>query len=139
MAKKKKKKYVKQDLVTLLQSLQSVENLKGVKLAVAIQKNYKIIGEALSDIEAKAIPTEEFMALATEMQKYDMETEIEKVKEKEELPENAKLIEERKKQLDEVNELLQGEIELDLAELAEKDLPTEITGKELASIALIIK
>ena len=93
MAKKKKKKYVKQDLVTLLQSLQSVENLKGVKLAVA----------------------------------------------KEELPENAKLIEERKKQLDEVNELLQGEIELDLAELAEKDLPTEITGKELASIALIIK
>jgi len=135
----KKKTYVKQDLVNLLQSLQSIENLKGVKLAVAVQKNYQIIGEALADIEKKAIPTEEFMLLATEMQKYDMETQVEEVKEKEALPENVKLIAERKTQLDEVQALLQQEIELDLALLSEKDLPSEITGKELSSIALIIK
>ena len=135
----KKKTYVKQDLVNLLQSLQSIENLKGVKLAVAVRKNYQIIGEALADIEKKAIPTEEFMLLATEMQKYDMETQVEEVKEKEALPENVKLIAERKTQLDEVQALLQQEIELDLALLSEKDLPSEITGKELSSIALIIK
>jgi hypothetical protein len=135
----KKKTYVKQDLVNLLQSLQSIENLKGVKLAVAVQKNYQIIGDALKDIETKAIPTEEFMLLATEMQKYDMETQVEEVKEKEALPENVKLIAERKTQLDEVQALLQQEIELDLALLSEKDLPSEITGKELSSIALIIK
>ena len=135
----KKKTYVKQDLVNLLQSLQSIENLKGVKLAVAVQKNYQIIGDALKDIETKAIPTEEFMLLATEMQKYDMEKQAEEVKEKEALPENIKLIAERKSQLDEVQELLKGEIELELALLSEKDLPSDISGKEVASIALILK
>jgi len=44
-----------------------------------------------------------------------------------------------KKQLNKVGELLQEETELELALVAEKDLPSEITGKQLASIALIIK
>ena len=135
----KKQNYVKQELVNLLQSLQAVENLKGVKLAIAIQKNYKIIGSALQDIEEKAIPSEDFMKLADHMRTFDMEKDIEKVKEEEAKPENAKLIEERKKQLDEVNVLLKEDIELALAKVAEKDLPSEITGKQLASIELIIK
>tara|TARA_Y100000592_G_C5300978_1_gene235476 strand:+ start:175 stop:588 length:414 start_codon:yes stop_codon:yes gene_type:complete len=135
----KKQNYVKQELVNLLQSLQAVENLKGVKLAIAIQRNYKIIGNALQDIEEKAIPSEDFMKLADHMRTFDMEKDIEKVKEEEAKPENAKLIEERKKQLDEVNVLLKEDIELALAKIAEKDLPSEITGKQLASIELIIK
>ena len=135
----KKQNYVKQELVNLLQSLQAVENLKGVKLAIAIQRNYKIIGNALQDIEEKAIPSEDFMKLADHMRTFDMEKDIEKVKEEEAKPENAKLIEERKKQLDEVNVLLKEDIELALAKIAEKDLPSEITGKQLASIKLIIK
>ena len=135
----KKQNYVKQELVNLLQSLQAVENLKGVKLAIAIQRNYKIIGSALQDIEEKAIPSEDFMKLADHMRTFDMEKDIEKVKEEEAKPENAKLIEERKKQLDEVNVLLKEDIELALAKVAEKDLPSEITGKQLASTELIIK
>jgi len=135
----KTQKYVKQDLVNLLQSLQAVEELKGVKLAVAVQKNYAIIGDSLKDIEEKAVPTDDFLKLADEMQKFDMEKEIEEVKKKEALPENVKIIEARKKQLNKVGELLQEETELELALVAEKDLPSEITGKQLASIALIIK
>jgi len=135
----KTQKYVKQDLVNLLQSLQTVEELKGVKLAVAVQKNYAIIGDSLKDIEAKAVPTDDFLKLADEMQKFDMETQIEEVKKKEALPENVKIIEARKKQLDKVGKLLKEEAELELALVAEKDLPSEITGKQLASIALIIK
>jgi len=69
----KTQKYVKQDLVNLLQSLQAVEELKGVKLAVAVQKNYAIIGDSLKDIEEKAVPTDDFLKLADEMQKFDME------------------------------------------------------------------
>jgi hypothetical protein len=135
----KTQKYVKQDLVNLLGSLQAVEELKGVKLAVAVQRNYAIIGEALKDIEKKAIPSAEFMTLAEEMQKFNMETEMEKVKEKEELPENAEIIEKRKAQLEEVKSLLSEEIDLKLALITEKELPSEITGRQLASIALIIK
>jgi len=135
----KKEKYVKQDLVNLLQAMQAVENLKGVKLAVAIKENYQIIGEALQDIENKAIPSDEFMALAKDMQKFDMEKEMDKVKEEEAKPENAKLIENRKAQLDEVNALLKEDIELKLSRVTLKDLPKDITGKQLSGIELIIK
>lgn len=135
----KKQKYVKQDLVNLLQALQAVENLSGVKLAIAIKENYQIIGEALQDIENKAIPSKEFMDLAKEMQKFDMEKDMDKVKEEEAKPENAELIEKRKVQLDEVNQLLQEDIELKLSRITLKDLPKDITGKQLSGIELIIK
>ena len=85
----KKQNYVKQELVNLLQSLQAVENLKGVKLAIAIQRNYKIIGNALQDIEEKAIPSEDFMKLADHMRTFDMEKDIDMLKNKVERLEKA--------------------------------------------------
>ena len=93
----------------------------------------------LKDIEDKAIPSSAFLALAGEMQQYNMETEIEKVKAKEAEPENAKLIEERKKQLDVVAELLQAEVDIKLFKIDKKDLPIEITSKQLGMINLIVK
>jgi|19_taG_2_1085344.scaffolds.fasta_scaffold01049_3 peroxiredoxin family protein len=142
MAKKKVTNgstYKKQELVDLMHGLMQVEDLKSVGLAVCAQENIRHINDMLKDIEDKAIPSSAFLALAGEMQQYNMETEIEKVKAKEAEPENAKLIEERKKQLDVVAELLQAEVDIKLFKIDKKDLPIEITSKQLGMINLIVK
>jgi len=142
MAKKKVTNgstYKKQELVDLMHGLMQVEDLKSVGLAVCAQENIRHINDMLKDIEDKAIPSSAFLALAGEMQQYNMETEVEKVKAKEAEPENAKLIEERKKQLDVVAELLQAEVDIKLFKIDKKDLPIEITSKQLGMINLIVK
>jgi len=138
MAKKSKNVYKKQQLVDLLTGLQEVQDLKGVELAVCSQKNTKMIDELLADIELKARPTKEFVGLASEMQQFNMETEIEKVKAKEQEPENAKIIQERRAQLDEIAKLLQEDIECKLFKISKKDLPVDITGKQVGLINLIV-
>tara|TARA_R100001082_G_C4327886_1_gene144223 strand:+ start:364 stop:777 length:414 start_codon:yes stop_codon:yes gene_type:complete len=135
----KTKNYVKRDLVNLMQGLLQVENLKGVKFALANAKNKQIITTALKDIEEKAVPTEEFQALAQEMQKFNMETEADKIKEKEAEPANVKIIEERKAQMAEVDKLLEDSIELELVTLSESQLPKDINMKQVEAIQLIIK
>ena len=135
----KQMKYKKQELVDLMHGLMQVEDLKSVGLAICAQENIRHINNMLKDIEDKAIPSSAFLALAGEMQQYNMETEVEKVKAKEAEPENAKLIEERKKQLDVVAELLQAEVDIKLFKIDKKDLPIEITSKQLGMINLIVK
>ena len=98
-----------------------------------------MINELLSDIEEKAHPDPAFITLAQEMQQYDMENELDKIKEKEALPENAKLIEARKKQLEVVSGLLQEEVECELFKIERKELPLDITPKQLGMIHLILK
>jgi hypothetical protein len=138
MAKKKKNVYKKQQLVDLLTGLQDVQNLKGVELAVCSQKNTELIDNLLADIEVKARPPKDFVDLATEMQQFNMETEVEKVKAKEQEPENAKIIQERREQLDEIANLLQEDIECKLFKISIKDLPVDITGKQIGLINLIV-
>ena len=54
-------------------------------------------------------------------------------------PDNARIIEARKKQLDEVTTLLQEEVECKLTTVEKKDLPLDITGKQIGLINLIVK
>ena len=98
-----KQKYVKHDLVNLLQGMQNVENLRGVKLASVVSKNHAIITDALKDIEDKAKPSEEFLQLSRDMQQYDMEKDRQLVEAKE--LENKELIDSRNNQMKEVDEL----------------------------------
>jgi len=135
----KKNVYKKQELVDLLTGIQGIQDLKGLELALCGTKNVKIIDDLLSDIEVKARPSEEFLKLAAEMQEFNMETEIEKVKAKEQEPENAKIIKARKKQLDEITELLSEEVECKLVKVEKKHLPADITGKQIGLINLIVK
>jgi hypothetical protein len=129
--------YVKKDLVNLLHGISEVENLKGVHFAVAVKENQTRITELLKDIEEKAVPTEEFLTLAREMQQFDMEKDRELIEAKEK--ENEKLVEARKEQLREVEELLEDEAELDLLKVTKMELPAEITSRQLGMIELMIK
>jgi hypothetical protein len=135
----KTEQYVKRDLVNLMQGLLQVENLKGVKFALTNSANKEIISNALRDIEEKAIPTKEFQELSAQMQQFDMNADMDKIKAKEEEPENVKIIEERKAQMAEIDKLLEESVELELKTLSESQLPKDINLKQLDAIKLIVK
>lgn len=135
----KKETYVKRDLVGLLQGLIAVENLKGAKFATIASKNRALISKELKNIEVKAEPSEDFLKLAQEMQQYDMQKDVDKVKAKEAEEENKVVIDARKIQLEEVEVLLDGTSNLNLFKLAESHLPADITLKQLEGINLIVK
>jgi len=123
----------------LMQGLLQVENLKGVKFALTNSANKEIISNALRDIEEKAIPTKEFQELSAQMQQFDMNADMDKIKAKEEEPENVKIIEERKAQMAEIDKLLEESVELELKTLSESQLPKDINLKQLDAIKLIVK
>ena len=52
---------------------------------------------------------------------------------------NAKLVEERKKQIDEFNNMLEDEIEVSLFKISESHLPEDITAQQLMGINKLIK
>lgn len=135
----KEKTYVKKELVGLLQGLIQVEELKGVKFAMVATKNRTIIAELLKEVEAKAEPTDAFKVLSQEMQRYDMDADIEKVKAKEAEPENAKIIEVRKKQMEEVDKMLEASVKAKLITVTEDNLPVDINTKQLDAIKLILE
>jgi hypothetical protein len=136
---KKTSTYTKQELVDLIAGLQEVENLESKALAVISFQNVININALLKDLEDVAAPSMEFIKLAQEMQAFNMETELDKVKEKEALPENAALIQERQEQIAKVTELLKAEVELKLHKIKQEDLPLNITAKQLSRIQLILE
>lgn len=136
---KKTSTYTKQELVDLIAGLQEVENLESKALAVISFQNVININALLKDLEDVAAPSMEFIKLAQEMQSFNMETELDKVKEKEALPENAVLIQERQEQISKVTELLKAEVELKLHKIKQEDLPLNITAKQLSRIQLILE
>jgi len=131
--------YVKRDLVNLMQGLLQVEDLKGVKFALIAAQNKELISEALKDVELKAEPTSEFKALAKEMQHFDMEKQQDEIKAKEEEEGNKEIIDARKKQMEEVDKLLEASVEVDLKKLSESQLPKDINLRQLEAIKLILK
>lgn len=52
---------------------------------------------------------------------------------------NQKLIDERKSQLKELDELLKEEAEIELVQIPEKALPSDISAKQLGGIMKLIK
>lgn len=135
----KKETYVKRDLVALLQGLMAVENLKGVKFATVANKNKALVIKELKSIEVKAEPSEDFLKLAQEMQQYDMQKDVDKIKAKEAEEQNKVVIDARKIQLEEIDVLLNETSNLNLFKLAESHLPVDITLKQLEGINLIVK
>ena len=130
--------YTNKELGDLLGGLSAVKDLKGVKFALAVAKNLRVLQEELKDIEDAARPTQEFLALAQQIRALeeigDKQAEIEELEGK-----NETLIEERKKQIEEFNTIMEETSEVSLHYLSEADLPYDITGSQLHAISLIIK
>jgi len=130
----------KNEFVALINSLYSVKDLKGKTFGLAVSKNIVKIQDSLKDLEDKGVPSTEFLELASKMQEL-ADSGGEDIKERVKALEvsNAELIEDRKKQIEEVKEALKEEMDLEVTTLSLDEIPEDITAEQLLGLRLIIK
>lgn len=129
-------KATNRDLLNLYKGLEAVKSMKGARFAVLVGKNIKELRNVLDPLEQAAVPSIEFQELSIEMQRL-IEAEDQAAIEKLE-KENNELVEQRKRQLADVEELLDNEIEVHLHSIREDQLPEEITGEQVERLLQII-
>lgn len=136
MAKLAKFKASNRDLLNLYKGLEAVKSIKGARFAVLVGKNIKELRNILDPLEQAAVPGLEFQELSVEMQRH-IEAEdkdaIEKLEE-----EHKELIDQRKKQLADVETLLDNEIEVQLHPIREDQLPEDITGEQVEKLLQLL-
>tara|TARA_R100000008_G_C3507807_1_gene127180 strand:- start:146 stop:547 length:402 start_codon:yes stop_codon:yes gene_type:complete len=130
-------KFTNQELVTLLQGLYGVQNLKGIKFALKIARNISVIKQILEPIEDVAAPSREFMELSQKVGELEKSKDTKGIKKLEK--ENKELVDARKKQLAELQEIMKEEVEIDLVKIEEGLLPEEITAGQINGIETLIK
>ena len=101
-----------------------------------VGKNIKELRNVLDPLEQAAIPSMEFQELSVEMQRL-IESEDQAAIEKLE-SDNNELVEQRKRQLADVEELLDNEIEVYLHPIREDQLPEDITGEQVERLLQIL-
>tara|TARA_Y100000401_G_C8247623_1_gene186404 strand:- start:253 stop:645 length:393 start_codon:yes stop_codon:yes gene_type:complete len=121
------------DLVDLYNGLQSVKDLAGVKFGLVVSKNIRILQQELNDLEEASKPSQEFVDLSAKANGLEKE-DLEKLE-----AENSTLIEERKKQLSELDKLLEENSEIQLHALEESVLPENITAAQITGIDKLIQ
>ena len=124
------------ELLSLYKGLEEVKSIKGARFAVLVGKNMKELRNILDPLEQAAIPSIEFQELSVEMQKLIEAEDQDGITKLEET--NTKLIDERKTQLANVEDLLDNEIEVFLHPIREDQLPDEITGEQVEKLLQII-
>jgi len=125
------------EFVELVNGLFSVQSLKGVKFGLLVSKNIRILQEELNHLESAAAPSEEFLALSAQVNTLMAEDKKEDIQKLEE--ENAELVQARKDQLTEVEELLQETTKMTLHIIPEDCLPADISGEQIINIDRIIE
>lgn len=123
-------------LLNLYRGLENVKDIKGSRFAVLVGKNMKDIKHILAPIEEAAVPTPAFQTVSIQMRDL-VEAEDKDAMEQLE-KDNEGLIEERKKQMDEVENMLESDVKLPLHPIREDQLPDEITGEQVEKILEII-
>lgn len=134
MGKVKTEVVTVQQAVDLLQALYSVQELEGLKFATKVAINMSNIEERLKPLDEKMKPSEEFEAFAKTIQA--VQGDQEKIAELEE--QNAGLVEERKKQIAEVEAMLKDQIEVELIKIPSNILPNKINAQQIRGLKLLI-
>jgi hypothetical protein len=124
-------------LLDLFKGLDSVKDIKGARFAVLVGKNMKEIKTILDPLEEAAMPSMEFQELSIKMQELIKEENAEAIETLE--GESQELIDERKKQLQAVEDMMDNEIDVHLHMIREDQLPEEITGEQVAPLLQIIE
>jgi hypothetical protein len=125
------------EFLNIFKTLNETRSTKGVAYAKAVIKNSEVIKSHLDPIEEAAKPSEAFMLLSLEAQKYIQAEDGEGLKKFEE--EHSEVIEERKKQMDLVNSKLDETVTLELKMIAETSLPQDLSAEQLETIIKIVQ
>jgi len=129
----------KGELVNLINGLFQVQELKGKQFSLAVSKNIKTLQTELKDLEVTGKPSDEFLALAEEVNVIantnsdDSKAQILALEE-----DNKEVVESRRKQLEEVASMMKGEISIKLELISENVLPEDITANQIINIEKII-
>lgn len=124
------------EFLNIFKTLNETRSVKGVAYAKIVIKNAEVIKAHLDPIEAEAIPSEEFMKLSMEAQKYIETEDSEGLKKFEE--EHAEVINQRKEQLAAINSKLDEPATLELKMINEKVLPEDLSAEQLEALIKII-
>ena len=128
----------KNQAAELYNGLVDVKDLKSKNFALKAVKNMTAIKEALQDIEELGKPTDEFMELSLRAQtNEDPDNGKERIEKLEK--ENIELVEQRKSQLELVNERLLEDVDLELDIFSEDVLPDEITTDQINKLIKLIE
>ena len=130
----------KGEFVNLINGLFQVQELKGKKFGLIVNKNITILREELKHLEEFGKPSEEFMKLAMEVNKISNENP-ENAKEKIDKleKENEELVAARRKQMEDVTEKMKEEMTIKLNTISESNLPNDISAQQISNIEKIIK
>ena len=130
----------KQEFITIINGLFSVQELKGKKFGLAVSKNLIILKKELKELEDVGKPSEEFMKLAEEVnviansESEDSKEQIDNLEK-----ENEDLVAKRREQLDIVTHMMTEEMSVELNTLSEDILPEEISAIQINSLIKIIE
>lgn len=125
------------EFLNLYQGLEAVKSMQGARFAVLVGKNIKELRNLLDPLEQAALPSIEFQELSVQMQELIKKEDQESMEALE--ADNTDLIEERKKQLQDVETLLDNTTEVYLHPIREDQLPAEITGEQVERLLQIIE
>ena len=124
------------EFVELFKGLEAVKNVKGTRFAFIVAKNIKELSNHLEEFEVKATPSPEFQVVAAKAHKW-AEAEDEKgIRQHEE--DHADLIEQRKTQLAEIEELMGQEASVALHLIKESNLPEDLTTDQILPLLRIV-
>lgn len=124
------------EAVDIYKGLQEVKDIKGSRFSIVVAKNMKTLIEELKDIDKLATPSDEFMQVSAQVHKLAESEDVEGIQKLEE--DHKDLIESRKKQLEEVEKLLEKEVSIPIYKLREDQLPNELNSEQLLPILGII-
>jgi hypothetical protein len=126
----------KREFLNMFQVFNETKDVKNVKYATINLVNSKVIREQLDELEAMAVPSQEFIDLSIKAQALIKEENEAGLKQLEE--ENATLVEARKEQLAIVQAKLEEEVTLELKMINEKILPEDLSAEQLEMISKLI-
>jgi DNA replicative helicase MCM subunit Mcm2 (Cdc46/Mcm family) len=130
----------KGELVNMINGLFSVQELKGKDFSLIVSKNITILKESLIDLENAGKPSDEFMALAEQVNtianenKEDAKEQIDKLEE-----DNKELVDARRTQMDKVQSIMEEDAEVSLHIIKENLLPEEITAQQINKLIQIVE
>jgi len=125
------------DAIELYKGLEAVKKHKGARFSIIVARNVKELEAVLRQYEEIAKPSNEFMRVSGEAHKLAEAEDEAGIKKLEE--EHADLIEERKAQLAELEQLMQTSVKIDLQTIKEKQLPEDVTPEEVVPLLPIVE
>ena len=126
-----------QELVELLKALEKVKEVKSTRFAFLVSKNVKELERHLRPLEEKATPTEEFQRVAAQAHKLAEAEDKEGIEALE--TEHANLIEERKAQIAEIENLMEQTVEVYVHKIKASNLPDDLTTEQLMPLLAIVE